>query len=105
MIKDGEKWHYLQVKKLSGLLKVIKIKHDGDLKTVLNSIRTKNKLKKYENVCKNHDYCYIEMSKKGKDILKYNHGEKSMKFPFIIYAATESLLGKIDICHSNYYFI
>ena len=25
-------------------------------------------------------------------ILKYNHGEKSMKFPFIIYADLESLL-------------
>ena len=27
-------------------------------------------------------------------ILKYNHGEKSMKVPFIIYANLESLLEK-----------
>ena len=35
------------------------------------------------------------------NILKYNHGQKSLKLPFIIYADMESLLGKIDICHSN----
>ena len=30
-------------------------------------------------------------------ILKYNHGEKSMKSPFIIYADVESLLEKMSI--------
>ena len=34
-------------------------------------------------------------------ILKYNHGEKSMKAPFIIYADLESLLEKIDTCYDN----
>ena len=34
-------------------------------------------------------------------ILKYNHGEKSMKAPFIIYADLESLLKKIDTCYDN----
>ena len=51
---------------------------------------------KDENVCKNHDYCYIEIPKKGKNILKYNHKEKSMKAPFI-YAYMESLCGKTDV--------
>ena len=32
------------------------------------------------------------MPQKSKNILKYNHGEKSMKAPFIIYADIESLL-------------
>ena len=36
-----------------------------------------------------------------KIILKYNHGERSMKIPFIIYASMESLLEKIDTCHNN----
>ena len=35
--------------------------------------------------------------KKNKEILKYNHGEKSMKVPFIIYADLESLLEKITL--------
>ena len=34
-------------------------------------------------------------------ILKYNHGEKSMKVPFIIYADLESLLEKRNTCHNN----
>ena len=33
--------------------------------------------------------------------LKYNHGEKSMKVPFNIYADLESLLEKVSTCHSN----
>ena len=39
---------------------------------------------------------------KGDDkILKYNHGEKYMKVPFIIYADLESLLEKTSTCHNN----
>ena len=33
-------------------------------------------------------------------ILKYNHGEKSMKVPFIIYADLDSLLEKISTCQN-----
>ena len=31
-------------------------------------------------------------------ILKYNHGEKSLKAPFMIYADLECLLEKMDSC-------
>ena len=34
-------------------------------------------------------------------ILKYNQGEKSMKVPFIIYAALERLLEKMNTCYNN----
>ena len=34
-------------------------------------------------------------------VLKYNHGEKSMKVPFVNYTDTESVLEKIDKCYSN----
>ena len=34
-------------------------------------------------------------------ILKYNHGEKSIKVPFIIYADVESLLEKMSTYHNN----
>ena len=33
--------------------------------------------------------------------LKYNHKEKSMKVPFIIYADLESLLEIMSTCHNN----
>ena len=57
-------------------------------------------LKKHENVCTGNDYCYVEMPDKDNNILKYNHGENSMKLPFIIYADMESLLEKIITCHN-----
>ena len=41
------------------------------------------------------------MAEKGKNILKYDRGEKSKKFLFAIYADTESLLEKIDTCQNN----
>ena len=52
-------------------------------------------------MCKNHDYYYVEMPKEDNRILKYNHGEKSMKVPFIISADIKSLLEKMSTCHSN----
>ena len=53
-----------------------------------------------KKVCEKHDYCYVEMPEEDK-ILKYNHGEKSMKVPFTIYADLESLLEKMNTCHNN----
>ena len=41
------------------------------------------------------------MPKEGKRILKYNHGEKSMKAQFIIYAEMEPLLEKKSTCYNN----
>ena len=93
MITDEEKWHYLAVKK-SFLLRGITLKHNDDYYFVncLHSFGTENELKTHKNVCKNYGYCYTEMSEVGKKILKYNHTERSMKVPFIIYTGTESLL-------------
>ena len=31
-----------------------------------HSIRAENKLKKCKNVCKNHEYCYVEIPKEDK---------------------------------------
>ena len=41
------------------------------------------------------------MPKEGNKILKYNHGEKSMKVLFTIYADIESVLGKMNTCHNK----
>ena len=63
MIADGEKSNYLAEKSKSKLLHGITAKHnDGSYcMSCLHSFRTKNKHKSHENVCKNHDYCHIEM--------------------------------------------
>ena len=41
------------------------------------------------------------MPTKDNNIIKYNHGEKSMKVPFIIYADLECLLEKMGTCINN----
>ena len=41
------------------------------------------------------------MPNEDNKMLKYNHGEKSMKAPFIIYADLECLLEKMSTCQNN----
>ena len=41
------------------------------------------------------------MPNEDNKILKYNHREKSMKAPLIIYADLESLLQKITACYDS----
>ena len=100
MITDGKKWHYLPVKSLAAaLLRGITSNHKKGF-YCLNcflSYAAKNKLEKHYHVCKNHDHCYVEMPKEDNKILKYNHGENSMKVTFIIYVELEPLLKKLSI--------
>ena len=116
MITDGEKWHYTALKSeptedgfnrptksLSRLFRGITSNHDGDFYCLncLHSFRTDNALKKHERLCENNDYCSVEMPTKLNKILKYNHGEKSLKTPFVIYVDLECLLLKQQSCQNN----
>ena len=63
MITDGEKWHYLTVKKLSAFLRGVTGNNNRDF-YCLNCFRaytTENNLETHKKVCENHDYCCIEM--------------------------------------------
>ena len=103
MITDGEKWHYLVVKNLPGLLRGIKSRDKEDF-YCLNcfcSHRMRNKLEVHKKICENHDYCNVEMPTKDNNIIKYNQGEKSIKLPFVVYADLECLLEKISTCYNN----
>ena len=88
---------------LPALIRGVTSKHVGDFYCLncFHSYSTAKKRKKHYNVCKNHDYCYAEMPKEDDKILKYNHGEKCMKVPFITHAELESLLEKMTTCHNN----
>ena len=79
MITDGKKWHYLAVKKLPALFKVIRSKHDENFCcfNCFHSNATKNKLQNHENICKNHDYCYVEMPNEDNKILKIQPWRKA----------------------------
>ena len=54
MITDGEKWHYLTVKNLTGLLKGITSTHGKDFYCLncFHSYRTKNKLESHKKYVK-----------------------------------------------------
>ena len=116
MITNGKKWHYIALKSeptddgfnpptksLFKLLRGITSSHDGDFYCLncLHSFRTDNALKRHERLCDNNDYCNVEMPTQFNKTLKYNHGEKSLKTPFVIYADLECLLIKKQSCQNN----
>ena len=90
-------------KKLTRIIKRNNICHEKDFYCLncFHSYRTKNKLESHKKICGNHDYCHVEMPTKDNNNIKYNHGEKSMKVPFIIYADLECLLEKMSTCINN----
>ena len=100
MFTDGEKWHYLAVKKLFALLRGMTGYNNGDFYCFC-SYTTENNLEMHKSVCENHDYCSVEMPEEDNNILKYNHGEKPMRALFAIYADFECLLEKMSTCHNN----
>ena len=72
MITDGEKWHYLTVKILSGLLRGITSTHKEDFYCLncFHSYGTKNKLEAHKKICENHNYCNVGMPTKDNNIIK-----------------------------------
>ena len=70
----AKKWPYLAVTSFSALFRRITSKHDAEFYCLncFHMYSTKNKLKKHEKVCNDHDYCYVEMPDEFNKILKYN---------------------------------
>ena len=75
MITDGKKWYHLAGISLSALLRGLTSNHKEDFYCLNCFHNTKDKLKKHERVCNDHDYCYVEMPNEYNKVLKYNHGE------------------------------
>ena len=112
---EVDKWHYmalksvhtddgfnLPIRSLSRLFRGITSNNHGDFYCLgcLHSFRTDNALKKHERLCGNNDYCHVKMPTED-NALKYNHGEKSLKVLFTIYADLKSLLIKQQSCQNN----
>ena len=103
MITDGKQWHYLAVKSLPALFRRITSNLIGHFYCLncFHLYSTKNKCKKHERVCNDHDYFYVEIPNEHNKLLKCNHGGKSMKAPFIIYVDLEYLLEKMHSYGNN----
>ena len=112
---EADKWHYIALKSvrtddgfnrpirsLSRLFRGTTANNNGVFYCLgcLHSFRTDNALKRHKRLC-GYDYCHVEMPTKHNKTLKHNHGEKSLKAPFTIYADLECLLIKEQSCQSN----
>ena len=94
MITENESnWHYLAIKNLPRLYSGLSSNHHGDFicRNFGHAYRTDNALKEHENLCYDHDHCDVKMPEPGKNILKYNSGEKTIKIPHAIYFDLETL--------------
>ena len=93
---------FFAAKNLPALLRGITSKK-GDLYcwNCLHSFRTENKLKSYEEVCKNKEFCGILMPLEKNNTLEFNRYMKSDKMPYIICTDIVSLIKKIDECANN----
>ena len=114
---DGiDKWHYIAfksvrtdngfnrpIRSLSRLFRGTTSNNHGDFYSLgfLNSFRTDNALKKHDGLCGKNDYCHIEMPTKDNNTLKYNHGKKSLKALWVVYADFECLPIKQTSCQNN----
>ena len=96
-------WHYPAVKRMSGLLRGITSRHNGDFYCLncFHSYTTENKYRKHEKICNDHDFYFLKMPDDDNKTLKYVPGKKSIKVPFIICADLECLLQKIEPCQNN----
>ena len=111
-----DKWHYIALKSvptddgfnqpiesLSGSFRGVTSNNNEDFYCLgcLHPFQTDNALKKHERLCNNHDYCQVEMPTNDTNILKYNHREKSLRLPWVIYVDFECLLIKKQSCQNN----
>ena len=113
---EVDKWYYIALKSvrtddrinrpirsLSRLFRGMTSNNHGDFNCsdCLHSFRTDNALTKHERLYDNNNYRHVEMRTGDNNKLKYNHGEKSLKVPFAIYADLECLLIKQQSCQNN----
>ena len=100
MIPNGEGWHYLAAKTLSTLLRIIMSKRDGTLYCLncLHSFRTKTNLNLVKTYVK---IKFSVMPSKITKILQFTQHWNSNKTPWILYAALESFIKKVDGCKNN----
>ena len=116
MITNGEKWHYISLKSvrtddgfnrparsLLRLFRGITANSNGAFYCLngLHSFWTDNALKRHERLYEHNNDCSVEMPTNFNKILKYNHKEKSLRVPFVIYADLECLLLKKQSCQNN----
>ena len=85
------------------LLRGMTSNHHGEFNCLncYHSHSTETRLKNHEELCNEYDHCYTKMPTEDGKILKYKHGEKSLKAPFLISFDNEVLLPKMSFSQDN----
>ena len=93
-------------KKFSALNRGITSNNNGDFYCINcpHSFRTENKLKKHYDVCKNHNYCYVEMPKEDsnlryktpKEIPVVFHNGSTYDYHFIVKELAKEFEGQFE---------
>ena len=89
-----KKCHYLTVKSLFRLLQGITANqcyNDFYYINCLQSFKLEPKLKSQEYICKNHDYCYIEMPIKDKNMTTVKNIQKFCLLFCLLFILIQSL--------------
>ena len=97
LIADDEKQHYCLIKNLSRLVSSSYSKHCGltqICRSCLNHFSDEQKLAVHEEYCWENKIVKIEMPKKP--ILEFQHYNRSIKVPFVIYADFEAFTKKVN---------
>ena len=104
LFSDGEKQHYCWIKDISRLLssQVCSIGHERYFcYYCLNSFKTKDALKKYQEYCCNNKAVRIDFPKEENLYIGFKQHERSMKVPFVIYADFECFTEDINTCQPD----
>ena len=103
LISDEEKQHYCLIKNMSRLISSQVSKHHESVefcRRCLNHFPNKKRLKIHEEYCSNNEAIQIEMPKEGSSI-SFNHHNRSIKVPFVVYVYFEAFTEEISTCEPN----
>ena len=95
--------HYCLIKSLSRLISSKLTKHNGSVnicRRCLNHFPNEKKLKIHKEYCSNNETIKIEMPKEG-SFISFNHHNRSIKVPFVVYADFEAFTEEILTCKPN----
>ena len=116
-ISNGKKWHFLALKSdqeensefirptksFSRLMaRITSNSHKNHYCFgCFHSFRCNSTLEKHTDLCKDNDFCKINLPEVGENNKEHDFGSKSLRMNYIIYVDLECLLVKYDTCTNN----
>ena len=95
--------HYCLINNFSRLIASSTSKNEHKkyfCRNCLQGYYSKEALAKHWNYCKEHSFARVELPKEGSSV-RFNHVERSMRVPFVMYADFESRIIPINTCSPN----